>query len=141
MSNATTWQHEYSIETHAAPEAVWGLFRDVTGWKAWNAGIEEIALDGPFTAGTELTMKPPGQEALRSRLVEVRENECFVDETRVDDLVVTVAHRIERLDAARTRVTYAVAAAGPGAAEIGPMVASDFPDVLASLARCAESAT
>ena len=139
MTNALTWQNEYSIETSATPEAVWGLFRDVDGWTTWNAGIEAIALEGPFTAGSEFTMKPPGQDALRSRLVEVSENEGFVDETRVGDLVITLAHRIERLDAARSRVTYAVAAADPGAAEIGPMVASDFPDVLASLARRAES--
>ena len=139
MTHTTTWQHEYSIETTATPEAVWTLFRDVPGWTSWNAGIEEIALEGPFAAGTTFTMKPTGQDTLQSRLVEVRENECFVDETRVGELVITVAHRIERIAAARARVTYAVEAAGPGAADIGPMVAADFPDVLASLARRAES--
>ena len=139
MKTSPTWQHEYSIETTATPEAVWGPFRDVSGWTTWNAGIEEIALDGPFAAGTTFTMKPPGEAPLRSRLVAVRENECFVDETRVDELVITVAHRIERLEGVGARVTYAIAAAGPGAVEIGPMVAADFPDVLASLARRAES--
>lgn len=139
MNTSPTWQQEFSIETTATPEAVWSLFHDVDGWKTWNAGIEAIALDGPFSAGSELTMKPPGQDAMRSRLVDVRENECFVDETRVDALVITVAHRIERLEAGGARVTYAVDAAGPGAAEIGPMVASDFPEVLAALARRAES--
>ncbi len=128
------WQTEYSVEANAAPEAIWALFRDVANWKNWNAGIETIEIDGPFADGTCFTMKPPGAEPLRSRLIDVRENECFVDETRVDDLRVTVAHRLIPLDGHRTRVTYAVEAIGPGASQIGPMVAADFPDVLASLA-------
>ncbi|MBR1176735.1 SRPBCC family protein [Bradyrhizobium sp. KB893862 SZCCT0404] len=133
------WRHEYAIETSAAAETIWRIFRDVSGWKTWNAGIEEIAIDGPFAAGTWFTMKPPGEEALRSQLIEVRENACFVDETRVGDLVIKVAHRIEPLGSARTRIVYAVDASGPQAAEIGPAVASDFPEVLASLAKLAEA--
>jgi hypothetical protein len=130
-----TWHAEHAIETTATLEAIWRLFRDVAGWRAWNAGIERIDLEGPFAAGTWFTMKPPGQDELRSRLVEVRENEVFVDETRVGDIVVTVAHRLERLGERRTRVTYAIDVAGPEAAEVGAAVSSDFPDVLAALAK------
>lgn len=128
------WETEYSVEVDVGSEAVWALFRDVAGWKEWNAGIESIELEGPFADGTWFTMKPPGGDPLRSRLIDVRENEGFVDETLVDDLRVTVAHRLVPLDGRRTRITYAVEATGPGAREIGPMVAADFPDVLASLA-------
>jgi hypothetical protein len=134
-----TWNTEHSIETTAEPQAIWRLFSDVAGWKQWNAGIAHIEIEGPFAAGTWFSMTPPGQDALRSRLLDVRENDRFVDETRVDDLVVTVTHRIDRMGPERTRVTYAVEARGPGAAEIGPMIAADFPDVLAALAARAES--
>jgi hypothetical protein len=133
-----TWNAEHHVETTATPEALWGLFRDVSGWKTWNAGVEHVELEGPFAEGTWFTMKPTGQDALRSKLLRVGENDGFVDETRVGDLVVTVAHRIERVGAGRTRVTYAIDAAGPGAQEIGPMIAADFPDVLAALARRAQ---
>jgi hypothetical protein len=133
-----TWSAEHCIETAATPETLWGIFRDVPGWKTWNGGIEHVELEGPFAQGTWFTMKPPGQDALRSQLVDVRDNEGFVDETRVGDLVVTVAHRLERLSAGRTRVTYAVDAAGPGAQEIGPMITADFPEVLAALAALAQ---
>jgi hypothetical protein len=132
------WQTEFSIEAAASPETIWALFRDVAGWTRWNAGIESITLEGPFAAGTGFVMKLPGEEALRSVLTEVRENECFVDETRVGDLVIAVAHRIERLEPSRTRITYAVDARGEGAAEIGPMIPADFPDVLAALVAAAE---
>lgn len=138
MNTSHTWSTEFSIDTSASPEAIWSLFRDVASWRSWNAGIESIALEGPFAAGTTFTMKPPGQDAMRSRLTEVRENECFVDETTVDELTIRVAHRIERKGNG-ARVTYAVNAEGPGAEEIGPAVASDFPDVLAALARKAEA--
>ncbi|MDN4987614.1 SRPBCC family protein [Bradyrhizobium arachidis] len=139
MSDDNIWRHEYAIETSAPAETIWRIFRDVPGWKNWNAGIEQIEIDGPFAVGTWFTMKPPGEEALRSQLIDVRENAGFVDETRVGDLAIKVAHRIERLGPARTRIVYAVDANGPQAAEIGPAVASDFPEVLASLARLAEA--
>ena len=133
-----TWQKEFSIETTATAAAIWQIFRDVPGWKGWNAGIESIELEGPFVTGTWFTMKTPGQDVFRSRLIDVRENECFVDETRVGPLVVEVEHRIQSLGPQRTQVTYALIATGPDASEIGPAIASDFPDVLAALAALAE---
>lgn len=138
MNEQQVWRGEYGIETLAAAETVWRIFRDVPGWKNWNAGIERIDIDGPFETGTWFTMKPPGEDPLRSRLVEVRENECFVDETRVGELAITVAHRIQSLGTVRTRIVYAVEAVGPEASEIGPAVTSDFPQVLAALAKLAE---
>ncbi|MDA9491579.1 hypothetical protein [Bradyrhizobium sp. CCBAU 11361] len=117
MSDENTWRSEYAIETSATPETIWSIFRDVPAWKNWNAGIEQINIDGPFATGT-----------------------CFVDETRVGDLVILVAHRIEPLGPARTRIVYAVDARGPQAAEIGPAVSADFPEVLASLSKLAEGA-
>ena len=139
MSNENTWRTEYAIETTASPETIWSIFRDVPGWKNWNAGIEQIDIDGPFASGTWFTMTPPGEEALRSQLIDVRENAWFIDETRVGDLAIKVAHRIEPLGPARTRIVYAVDAQGPQAAEIGPAVSADFPEVLASLAKLAEA--
>lgn len=139
MDDENIWRSEYAIETSAAADTIWSIFRDVAAWKNWNAGIEQIDIDGPFATGTWFTMKPPGEETLRSQLIDVRESACFVDETQVGDLVIKVAHRIESLGPARTRIVYAVDAKGPQAAEIGPAVASDFPEVLASLAKLAEA--
>jgi len=139
-SEASVWRKEYSIETTATPEAIWRLFSEVPGWKHWNAGIEEIQITGPFAAGTEFHMKPPGQETLTSRLVEVRVNEVFVDETRIEDLTVRVTHRIETLPgSSRTRIVYAAEAIGPGCEEVGPLVSADFPEVLKNLVALAEA--
>ena len=91
------WECEHAIEVHASPEAIWAFFEDVAGWSRWNPGIERIELNGPFAAGSTFEMTPPGQASLTSRLVEVRENVSFLDETVVGDLRVFVDHRIEPL--------------------------------------------
>ena len=52
MTAPSAFQTQFSVETGASPEAVWALFRDVQGWPRWNAGIEHIALEGPFATGT-----------------------------------------------------------------------------------------
>src|SRR3954469_8317004 len=90
MDDDNVWRHEYAVETSASAETIWSIFRDVPGWKSCNAGIEQIDIDGPFATGTWFTMKPPGEEALRSQLIEIRENARFIDETRVGDLVIKV---------------------------------------------------
>lgn len=132
-SSESTWHIDHTIETPLAPERLWPLFADVAGWKRWNPGVEDSELEGPFADGTWFSMKPQGQETLRSQLKAVRDGESFVDETRVGDLVVRVAHRLQRVAAGTTRITYSVEAVGPEAGEIGPMIAADFPEVLAAL--------
>jgi hypothetical protein len=111
----------------------------VGSWTQWNAGIERVELEGPFASGTWFTMQSPGQDPMRSRFLEVEKNRGFVDETRAGDLVVRVAHRLEAATPGRTRIVYSVTATGPRAAEIGPAVSSDFPQVLAALATFAET--
>lgn len=133
------WQTEYSVETSAKPESIWHVLRDVRRWPEWNAGIEHIELEGPFASGTWFRMTPPGQEPVHSMLTDVRENECFVDETRVEGLLIRVIHRISETADGRRCITYIVEARGPEAATIGPMVSADFPEVLAALATRAEA--
>ena len=128
------WNKSFSKEIDASPPAIWSLFRNVNTWKQWNAGVEEIEIFGSFAAGTEFRMKPPGQDSLTSRLLEVRENELFIDETRVNDLTVIVSHQIEVLAPLRSKVTFEIVTYGPGCEEVGPAVSADFPNVLESLA-------
>ena len=132
------WTHEQSIETSASPARVWQLFVDVARWKEWNAGIEKIEIHGPFANGTTFTMQPPGQDVITSKLIDVKPNEGFTDETVVDDTRVIVSHRLVTLPSGRTKIIYSTEITGPAADEFGPMVTSDFPEVLAALKRLAE---
>jgi len=128
------WKHSYSREIAAPASAIWTMFCDVHSWKHWNAGVEAMEIHGPFAAGTKFRMKPPGQAPLDSQLLEVTPDEVFVDETHVGDVTVIVTHRLEELEARRTRVTYQIEVYGPGGAEVGAAVSADFPEVLAALA-------
>lgn len=132
------WKHEESIVTSATPARIWALFADVPGWKKWNAGIEHIAIHGPFKEGTTFDMTPPGEEGFVSTLLNVKENQGFTDETVVNGNRVLVFHEIHALAPGQTRISYRTEITGPDAAEFGPMVVGDFPDVLAALKRTAE---
>jgi Polyketide cyclase / dehydrase and lipid transport len=137
----TTWTREHSIETTASALAVWRLWADVPGWGKWNADIERIELDGPFAAGSVITMTPRGQDPVVLRIGELVENELFVDEAEIDDVVIRTHHLIEPIGDERIRIVYRIEISGPGAGrlgpELGPQISADFPDTLAELARLA----
>jgi hypothetical protein len=136
------WAVEHSVETSAAPEAVWQLWADVEGWPEWNAGIEQIELSGPFAVGSTILMTPPGDEPVALRIAEAIEPGLFVDEADGGDFVVRTTHRVEPVGEDRSRITYRMEITGPAAdtvgPEIGPEISGDFPEVLASLAAHAE---
>ena len=134
------WTHDESIEVAATPAQVWKLLADVAGWKQWNAGIERIEMHGPFVAGTTFAMKPPGEDGFTSTLLDVRQNEGFVDETVLDGTRVVVDHRLALLSSGKTRITYSTKVTGATAAELGPKVTGDFVDALNALKRLAETA-
>ena len=132
------WTDTASIVTTASPQALWRLFEDVAGWTRWNAGIERIALHGPFATGSTFEMQPPGMEAFTSTLRDVRPNAGFVDETVLDGTRFLVSHELQPLPSGGTRVVYAIRVEGPEAATLGPLVTADFPEVLAALKALAE---
>jgi Polyketide cyclase / dehydrase and lipid transport len=118
-----------------SPDAVWGLYEDVTTWPDWDAEAEEITRDGPFAAGTTGAMKFNGQDPLRYRLVKVEPMREWVDETPVGEIVVRVSHRLDPLPDGRLRMTYAAEIDGPEeqTRQIGPAITADFPATMASL--------
>ena len=136
------WEYEYSVETTAAPEALWRHWSDMAAWPQWNDGIAMIEVEGPFEAGTVFTMTPPGDEPIRMRLVEVKLGESFADEMDAGDFVVRTEHRLEPAAAGLTRITYRTEITGEAAGhvgpQLGPQITADFPEVLAALAKRAE---
>ncbi len=140
------WTYEHSVETGAAPEAIWKLWADVENWGQWNADIERIEIDGPFAAGTKIVMTPAGQDPVHLLIAEAETDELFVDEARFDGLVLRTVHRLDRLDrldrfdggeAPRTQVVYRMEITGAGADElgprIGPAITADWPETVAAL--------
>jgi hypothetical protein len=136
------WKTERSVETTAQPEDVWRLWQDVPGWPRWNDDIERIELVGPFAAGGRIVMTPFGAEPIELRIADAVENECFVDEADLGEVLVRTDHRVERLDSGRARVTYRMEITGPAAdslgPQIGPQISADFPQTLSALVARAE---
>lgn len=135
------WEYENSIETSATPEAIWRLWADVENWGAWNAEIEKIEISGPFAAGTQIAMTPPGDDPILLLIAEAVQDELFVDEARFNGLLLRTTHRIDRIDQDRIRVVYRLEITGSGADEagpqIGPGITADWPDTMTALARMA----
>ena len=132
------WTHEASIETTATPAQIWRLFSDVSGWKTWNSGIQNIELHGAFAAGTVFSMQLPTGEQFTSTLTKVEENQGFTDETVIEGTRVLVHHTIASLASGNTKVTYRTEITGSNAAAFGPVVTGDFPAVLQALKTLAE---
>jgi Polyketide cyclase / dehydrase and lipid transport len=137
------WEYQHTAETAAAPEAVWRLWADVPGWRAWNAEIEKVEIDGPFAVGSRITMTPPGDEPVVLDLVQVEENALFVDQMDAGDFTVTTVHRVEPLGDGRSRIVYRTEIDGPAADQVGPQlgpaITGDFPETVAALVRLAEA--
>jgi len=137
------WTYEHSIETSAAPEAIWRLWADVENWGTWNADITNIEMRGPFAAGAEIVMTPAGQDPVRLRIADLTEYQQFVDEAQIDDLLLRTTHRLDRLDQRRTRVVYRLEITGRAADEIGPRIGpaitADWPETIASLVELAQA--
>lgn len=138
------WEYEYSAEAEVAPSAVWALWTDPLGWHAWNDGVGEVAVQGPFAAGSTFTMTPPGQDTIHMTITSVVENESWVDVAEGPGVLVTTYHQIADLGDGRTRVTYRTEITGDAADEVGPEfgpeICADFPDVVGKLLALAAGA-
>jgi hypothetical protein len=136
------WTTEHSVETTAAPEAIWRAWSDLERWPEWNADLERAELSGPFAPGSTITMYQLGGEQIELRIAGAREPEMFVDEAALGDVVVRTTHRVESAGAGRARVLYRMDITGPQAdtlgPQIGPEISADFPQVLAALVERAE---
>ncbi len=130
------WSTEHEHVAAVEPAAIWQLWQDVASWPAWDASIVSARLDGPFAVGTQGVIEPEGQGELPFHLTAVEPGRGFTDETGFGPVALRFSHRVEAVDGG-ARIVVGVEVEGPGAAEIGPMVASDLPDSVAALAAAA----
>ena len=140
MNNALEiWSVEYGQLIAASKARIWQVLSNTNAWHQWNPGVAGIELEGEFEAGTFFTMAMPDGERLRSQLTQVDPARGFTDETALAELTIVVEHLLETQDHEHTRVTYRLVARGAAAEQVGRAVSSDFPIVLAGLARVALS--
>ena len=136
------WTYEHTIDTSAAPEAIWRIWADVPNWGTWNPDIAKIEIRGPFAVGADITMTTAGQDPVRLRVAELTDGEQFTDEAHLAGVTLRTTHRVDRLGHGRTRVTYRMDITGPAADDVGPQlgpaITADFPETMAALVARAQ---
>lgn len=127
----TTAQHR----TTASLESIWERWSDVPSWPRWDSSLNDATIDGPFREGATGTLTPEGAPApLPYRITDVEPGRRFRDETRLGEITVVFDHRVEE-EGDKTLITVTCEVHGPGADEVGPMIAADLPDSLVALAH------
>jgi uncharacterized protein YndB with AHSA1/START domain len=138
------WVHEHTADTATSPEAVWRILRDLDQWATWDTSMEWVRLRGPFQVGSQVTMKPKGQDPITSTIVEAAENRAYADQTDLGEVTLGFSHTLEPLEGGGTRVIHRLEITGPAAdqlgPELGPAITEDFPEAMeALLARAAST--
>ena len=137
------WTHEHTGEAAASPEAVWRVLRELDDWPAWDTSMEWVRLQGPFGVGSQVLMKPKGQEPITSLIVEATENRVYADETEFGEVRLRFSHTLEPLAHGGTTVMHRLEITGPAAdtvgPELGPAITEDFPEAMAALLASAEA--
>lgn len=136
------WSTEHSVETTTEPGNVWAALRDLHSGTPLSESSDRFELHGPFAVGTELSVTPQGQDTLRSRIVELVENEVYADETSFGGLTLLFRHTLSRLNDGGTRITHALVIDGQDADQVGPelgrQISADFPTTMRDLVAAAE---
>ncbi len=83
-----------SVETRATKEAIWQIWKDVSNWKSWDAGLEYSEIDGPFAKGTRGHLKPKDGPLIKTLLTEVIPYQSFVDEASLPLTKIIMRHWI-----------------------------------------------
>jgi uncharacterized protein YndB with AHSA1/START domain len=140
------WTHEHTAETATSPQAIWHVLADLDQWATWDTSMEWVRLQGPFQAGSQVTMKPKGQDPITSVILEASENQRYADQTDLGEVTLRFSHTLQPLQGGGTKVTHRLEITGPAAdqvgPELGPAITEDFPEAMeALLARAASTQT
>jgi hypothetical protein len=138
------WSYEHTLESDAAPEAIWRLWADVSSWSSWDDDIQWARLDGPFAVGSRGRLKPQGVPAAAFALVSVVPDVSYTVEQRLPLARLRFHHELARTVGAPARFTHAVTIDGL----LGPLYVSlfgrrmkaNFPKIMRHLAEEASAA-
>ena len=133
-----SFEYEGTVTTTASPADVWALWSDVGSWHCWDPSVQQVALEGHFSEGAAGTMTLNGGVDAPFVLEIVEPGVRFLDRLTMGDLVIHIDHEV-KATATGSEVTVRTHISGPGAQDIGPMVAADSPKALEALVGMAEN--
>lgn len=133
-----------SLRTAASPEAVWRVWMDVPGWKAWDEGLKDARLaepGAPMKLGTRGTVTPKSGPDSAFAVTAFEEGARYAFETRLPLATLTVERSIT--SRAPTEFRHDVSFSGPLAflwsRLFGPGFRRALPPTLRAIGRIAES--
>ena len=137
------WTTNYTAETSATSTDVWDTLRALHSGIALGPASDKFELHGPFAVGTEVTVTPQGQNAMKSIITELEPGVVYADQTSFGELLLTFRHQLHITPAGGTVVTHTLEITGAGSdqvgPELGPQISGDFPIAMAELIASAES--
>jgi hypothetical protein len=136
------WTANFTAETSATSTDVWDALQSLHSGIALGPASDKFELHGPFAVGTEVTVTPQGQDAMKSIITELEPGCVYADQTSFGELLLTFRHQLQTTQAGGTVVTHTLEITGPGSdqvgPELGPQISGDFPIAMAELIASAE---
>jgi hypothetical protein len=132
----------HSLETTAAPVAIWSLWTTPSTWALWDLGLKSAELDGPFVEGAVGTIISKSGPASEFKVLHVEAGKRCTFGTRLPLARLEIDRFLEPSPNEKVRITHHVSfsgvLAGFWAMLFGPGFRRDLPPTMARLAALAD---
>lgn len=139
MANVSepVWQFEHSVDCDATPRFAWDYWTNISNW---NDPPAEIALEGPFAAGSRLTTRIPGQEPMHSLIRSVTPGRDATIDLQLPGATLSFHWRFDELSSGQnTRLTQRLTLSGDEANQFTEQVKIFEQTVPAGMERLART--
>jgi hypothetical protein len=134
---------EHSTIVNAAPERIYGIYRDVSAWHTWDPDTKHASIDGPFAVGSKGTLTPTKGNTVPMLLTKVEPNSCFTVVSKIPMFQMDFEHELVPQNGA-VKVIHRVTFSGLLTFVLGRMLVRQLnqglPVTLSRLKQLAESA-
>ncbi|MAZ78055.1 MAG: polyketide cyclase [Legionellaceae bacterium] len=90
------WNKTHSkIYKNVSKEAVWKIWKDINNYANWHDDLDYCQLKGEFAKGNYFLLKPKGGPKVKVWLLDIKENESFLDCTRFFGAKMYDLHSLE----------------------------------------------
>lgn len=136
--------HECTLDTAAAPDAVWRIWSQPESWPEWNPDVEMVKLDGPFGPGATGTMRTKRGGTHPIRFESVDEGRWFQLATAAMPGTMFHFRCAITPSGGGSRISQSITMSGPlgglFSAMMGKKIAQSFEPILRGLKHKAEGA-